>query len=114
MDGVANWKHEMRTGTPLIFVKRGKSMEKIVVEFVGGGACWSKETCGLQTATLSETAEGSRASIRDMPSNSPPKTANLAIQNILTHTVELGISIRILRIHAYLYTILHRRFALGQ
>ena len=61
-------------GTPFaFFVKRGKSIEKIIVEFRGGGACWSKETCGLQTATFSETAEGSRASIRDMPSNSPPK-----------------------------------------
>ena len=61
-------------GTPFaFFVKRGKSIEKIIVEFRGGGACWSKETCGLQTSTFSETAEGQRASFRDTPSKPPPK-----------------------------------------
>ena len=84
-------------GTPFaFFVKRGKSIEKIIVEFRGGGACWSKETCRLQTSTFSETAEGQRASFRDTPSK-PPKMIIPAIQNILTRTVESGMSIRILR-----------------
>ena len=55
-------------GTPFaFFVKRGKSLDKVIVEFMGGGACWSKETCGLQTAIFSETAESARQMFRDLP-----------------------------------------------
>jgi hypothetical protein len=55
-------------GTPFVyFVKRGKSLDKVIVEFMGGGACWSKETCGLQTAIFSETAENARQMFRDLP-----------------------------------------------
>lgn len=44
-------------GTPFsFFVKRGTA-EHVILEFMGGGACWSVETCGLRRATFRESIE---------------------------------------------------------
>ena len=62
-------------GTPFVFfVKRGQTgSKKLLIEFMGGGACWSKRTCGLQTAIFSETAENARRMFRDLPKTVPKK-----------------------------------------
>ena len=62
-------------GTPFVFfVKHGQAgSKKVLIEFMGGGACWSKQTCGLQTAIFSETAENARRMFRDLPKTVPKK-----------------------------------------
>ena len=54
--------HEMRPagnticsrGTPYaFFVRRGRT-DRVVLEFMGGGACWSDKTCGLMQGTFNE------------------------------------------------------------
>merc|ERR1711871_1026772 len=51
-------------GTPFaFFVKRGSS-NNMILEFEGGGACWSKSTCEMSGATFKDTADNSRSFMR--------------------------------------------------
>ncbi len=43
--------------TPFVFAVRPGTTRKIVVEFVGGGACWDEFTCGFADAIFSSDAE---------------------------------------------------------
>ena len=43
------------------FFKKGKDTERVILEFMGGGACWNELTCGLRTSTFSENIEGVRS-----------------------------------------------------
>ena len=47
-------------GTPYAFYVRRGAVNKVVLEFMGGGACWSNLTCGLQKSTFSERVDGLR------------------------------------------------------
>ena len=60
--------HEMRPagqttcsrGTPFaFFVRRGRT-DRVLLEFMGGGACWSERTCGLERSTFNERIDLSR------------------------------------------------------
>lgn len=63
--------HELRPGgdtqcsrgAPYAFYFRPgeHSPERLVVEFEGGGACWSEETCGVAGSTFKEDLEATRA-----------------------------------------------------
>ena len=47
-------------GTPFAFyVRRGRT-DRVILEFMGGGACWSLKTCGLQKSTFRETIDDLR------------------------------------------------------
>ena len=48
-------------GAPWAFYFKKGSPKKVIVEFMGGGACWNTLTCGLRTSTFSDSIEGSRA-----------------------------------------------------
>lgn len=43
--------------TPFVFAVRPGTSRKIVVEFIGGGACWDEFTCGFADAIFSSDAE---------------------------------------------------------
>ena len=50
-------------GTPYaFFFRKGNPTagHKVVVEFEGGGACWSSRTCGIAGGTFKETVEDTR------------------------------------------------------
>ena len=62
--------HEMKPGgrtscsrgSPFsFFFKKGTDTENVILEFMGGGACWNELTCGLRTATFSQNIEGIRS-----------------------------------------------------
>lgn len=46
-----------------IFVYPG-SVNKVVVDFIGGGACWSPETCAPESPTFTETVDSLRERIK--------------------------------------------------
>ena len=49
-------------GSPFsFFFKKGSDTEHVILEFMGGGACWNELTCGLRTGTFSENVEGIRS-----------------------------------------------------
>jgi len=49
-------------GSPFsFFFKKGEDTEHVILEFMGGGACWNELTCGLRTGTFSENIEGIRS-----------------------------------------------------
>ena len=48
-------------GAPWAFFFKKGSSKKVIVEFMGGGACWNELTCGLRTSTFSDSIEGARA-----------------------------------------------------
>ena len=43
----------------VFFVRRGRR-DRVAIEFQGGGACWSDETCALSKSTFSENIDGDR------------------------------------------------------
>ena len=43
--------------TPFVFAVRPGTTRKVVVEFIGGGACWDEFTCGFADAIFSPDAE---------------------------------------------------------
>ena len=48
-------------GAPWAFFFKKGSSKRVIVEFMGGGACWNTLTCGLRTGTFSDSIEGARA-----------------------------------------------------
>ena len=47
-------------GTPFVFFVRRGRRDRVAIEFQGGGACWSDETCALSKSTFSENIDGDR------------------------------------------------------
>ena len=47
-------------GSPYAFFVRPGRSDRVILEFMGGGACWSAKTCGLQKATFRENVEDLR------------------------------------------------------
>ena len=47
-------------GTPFVFFVRRGRKDKVVLEFMGGGACWSVATCGLRQSTFNERVDSLR------------------------------------------------------
>lgn len=45
------------------FVKPGTS-DKVIIDFIGGGACWDAETCDVDTATFTDSVEALREQAR--------------------------------------------------
>ena len=39
-------------GTPFVFFVRRGRRDRVAIEFQGGGACWSDETCALSKSTF--------------------------------------------------------------
>ena len=70
LTGPRRW-HELRPagrtrcarGTPYAFYVRPASGRRVVLDFWGGGACWSRRTCGLQTRTFADSVEGLRTAM---------------------------------------------------
>ena len=48
-------------GAPFIFGVREGTVDRVVVEFIGGGACWDEFTCGLADAIFTDNADWLRA-----------------------------------------------------
>ena len=44
-------------GTPFSYFVRPGTVNRLVIEFRGGGACWSSLTCGLGASIFQETVE---------------------------------------------------------
>jgi hypothetical protein len=63
-------------GNPFVFFVKKGDPKKIVLEFMGGGACWSELTCGLSAPTFSESAESMRTYFRK--STSKVETSKVA------------------------------------
>jgi predicted RND superfamily exporter protein len=70
LNSLKNGWHELKPGGRTscsrgsqfsFFFKRGKDTSKVILEFMGGGACWNKLTCGLRTSTFNENIEGIRS-----------------------------------------------------
>ncbi len=47
-------------GTPFVFFVRKGRTDRVILEFMGGGACWSVETCGLRQPTFREVIDDLR------------------------------------------------------
>jgi hypothetical protein len=45
-----------RGGPFVFFVRKGRT-DRVILEFMGGGACWSEATCGLHESTFSESLD---------------------------------------------------------
>lgn len=52
-------------GTPYAYFVRPGKVNKVIVDFIGGGACWDEFTCGLADAIFDPDVEGIRAAILD-------------------------------------------------
>lgn len=50
-------------GTPYAFFVRPGTSNKVVIDFIGGGACWNELTCGFAGAIFEEDVESVRAAI---------------------------------------------------
>lgn len=44
-------------GAPFIFGVREGTVDRVMVEFIGGGACWDEFTCGLADAIFTDNAD---------------------------------------------------------
>lgn len=47
-------------GTPFAFFVRPGDRSRVIVEFMGGGACWSERTCGQRAATFRDSVVDTR------------------------------------------------------
>eukprot|EP00924_Labyrinthula_sp_SR-Ha-C_P013826 augustus_masked-scaffold_5-processed-gene-14.15-mRNA-1 protein AED:1.00 eAED:1.00 QI:0/-1/0/0/-1/1/1/0/1398 len=57
-------------GTPYsFFVRKGDDPSNVIIEFEGGGACWSETVCSSSTGTFKETIEENRAFFNDVNNN---------------------------------------------
>lgn len=52
-------------GTEYVFFARPGTTNKVVVDFIGGGACWNEQTCGLGDAIFDDSVENIRGWIAD-------------------------------------------------
>ncbi|GBG25719.1 Pectin acetylesterase 3 [Hondaea fermentalgiana] len=58
-------------GTPFaFFIKRGEPDEPMIIEFEGGGACWSTSTCQAASSTFSDTIDLTRAAFQRITAGS--------------------------------------------
>ena len=44
-------------GDPFVFFVRKGRTDRVILEFMGGGACWSDATCGQNAPTFSESLD---------------------------------------------------------
>lgn len=52
-------------GSPYSFFVRPGTSERVIVDFIGGGACWDEFTCSVADAIFSDSVDGIRDAIRD-------------------------------------------------
>ncbi len=52
-------------GEPYSFFVHPGSSEKVIIDFIGGGACWDAETCDVDTATFTDSVEALREQARE-------------------------------------------------
>lgn len=50
-------------GSPYSFWVRPGTTDRVIVDFIGGGACWDEFTCSVADAIFSDSVEGIRAAV---------------------------------------------------
>lgn len=52
-------------GEPYSFFVHPGDSAKVIIDFIGGGACWDAETCDVETATFTDSVEAIREQARE-------------------------------------------------